>query len=161
MINYRSVVIMCSDIARSRAFYQDLFHLPVELDIGGLVTFACGISLWENECALDLLYPGVKDISPPEKPLQELYFETDNLPGFASLLKEKNIRLLHPVQVTPWNQQTIRFFDPDGNLIEVGESMEHVVMRLSGEGFSPSELSEKTMMPIEFIQHVLSDVKED
>lgn len=155
MIKYSSVVLLCSDIAVSKQFYQDLFNLPIELDIGGLVTFAGGITLWEKKDALYLLYPGAESITNPEKPAQELYFETDEIVQFASVLAEKKIRLLHEIQVTPWNQRTVRFFDPDGNLIEMGESMDHVVRQMAKEGLSPEKISEKTWMPIEYITMVL------
>lgn len=155
MIQYRSVVLLCTDIAKSKQFYQDIFHLPIELDIGGLVTFVGGISLWEKKVALDLLYPGATSVQNPEKPANELYFETDEINAFAELLTSKQVKLLHEIQVTPWNQRTIRFFDPDGTLIEVGESMEHVVKTMGKKGLTPEEIAEKTWMPIDYIRMVL------
>ena len=155
MIRYQSVVLLCSDIAISKQFYQDLFQLEIELDIGGLVTFVGGISLWEKKDALYLLYPGSDTITNPEKPAQELYFETDEIVGFSTILQERKVPLLHEIQVTPWNQRTIRCFDPDGNLIEVGESMEHVVKNLGKEGLPPEKIAEKTWMPLEYIKMIL------
>jgi len=155
MIEYRSVVLLCSDINVSKQFYLDLFHLTIELDIGGLVTFIGGISLWEKKVALDLLYPGADTIANPKNPAQELYFETDEIMEFASLITAKKILLLHEIQVTPWNQRTIRFFDPDGNLVEVGESMEHIVKQMGKDGLSADEIAEKTWMPIEYINTIL------
>jgi len=155
MIQYRSVVLLCSDISVSKQFYLELFDLPVELDIGGLVTFACGISLWDKKIAIPLLYPDTELVSNPERPAQEIYFETEEIMEFADKIFEKKIPILHRIQVTPWNQRTIRFFDPDGNLIEVGESMEHIVIRLGDEGLSHEQISEKTMLPVEFISSVL------
>ena len=159
MITYKSVVLLCSDIEKSKQFYLDLFKLPIELDIGGLVTFATGISLWGKEIAVHHLYPGTTTITNPDKPAQELYFETDSILDFALTLKEKKINLLHDIQVTPWNQRTIRFFDPDGNLIGVGESMEVIVRQLDREGLSPDEISEKTWLPVEYITIVLKGDK--
>ncbi len=155
MIKYSSIVLLCSDIAISKQFYQDLFNLPIELDIGGLVTFAGGISLWDKNTALHLLYPGTESITNPEKPAQELYFETDEIVAFASALAEKKVRLLHEIQRMPWNQRTIRFFDPDGNLIEMGESMDHVIRQMANEGLSPEKISEKTWMPIEYVTMIV------
>ena len=158
MIKYNSVVLFCKDIERSKIFYQDMFMLDIELVIGGLVTYSCGISLWEQKDAKEQLYPGTDQISSPEYPIQELYFETDEIVEFSTLLIEKKIRILHPVTTTPWNQRTIRFFDPDGNLIEVGESMDHIVRRLSKEGLSFEEISQKTWFPIEIIKKMLGSV---
>jgi catechol 2,3-dioxygenase-like lactoylglutathione lyase family enzyme len=132
MITYHSVVLICSDMKASRAFYQNHFHLEVELDLGGLVSFKGGISLWSREIASGLLYWGADPSPPQQNPMQEIYFETDDIDGFIALITKEGIRLMHPVQLTPWHQKTVRFFDPDGHLIEVGESMEEIIRRPSG-----------------------------
>ncbi|NLV25571.1 MAG: hypothetical protein GXY48_00120 [Methanomicrobiales archaeon] len=155
MITYQSVVLLCSNIAKSKQFYQDLFNLEIQHDIGVLITFAGGITLWEKKTALPLLYPGLKAVSNPEKPAQELYFETDAIEDFGAIIRNKQIKLLHDIDVTPWNQRTIRFYDPDGNLIEMGESMDYIVKQMSKSGLSPDEIAEKTWMPKEYIGMVL------
>lgn len=156
MIKYNSVVLFCKDISRSKEFYKDLFKLDIELDIGGLVSFSCGISLWEQKDAKEQLYPDIDTISPPEYSIQELYFETDEIVEFSAILTEKKIRILHPIRTTPWNQRTIRFFDPDENLIEMGESMEYIVRTLSKEGLSFEEISQKTWFPMDIIEKMIN-----
>ncbi|NCU32068.1 MAG: hypothetical protein EOM23_03850 [Candidatus Moranbacteria bacterium] len=36
-------------------------------------------------------------------------------------LKSDGVEFLHKIQEKPWGQKTIRFFDPDRHLIEIGE----------------------------------------
>ena len=52
----------------------------------------------------------------------------------------------------PWGQRVIRIYDPDRHIVEVGESMKAVVLRLLAEGMSPEETATKTMHPLEFVQ---------
>lgn len=156
MIKYSSVVLLCSDMNRSRSFYQDLFTLEIELDIGALVTFKGGISLWDATLAKTLLYSGSDPSHPQTCPTSELYFETDDIEGFFQRITQTSVPLLHPIETTPWQQQTVRFFDPDGHLIEVGESMIHVIKRIAKTGLSDKEISEKTYLPEEYIRAVCS-----
>lgn len=156
MIQYRSIVLLCRDISISTAFYQELFGLQIALDLGKNVCFSGGLSIWEIDYAKNLLYGGSEPDLPQEKPRQELYFETDDIASFVRFLEEREIRLLHPIQEAPWTQRVIRFFDPDGHLIEMGESMESVVLRHGTAGLSTDEIVTKTMMPKEFVTAVLS-----
>ncbi len=156
MIQYSSVVLLCRDIHKSKSFYQDLFSLEIELDIGALVTFIGGISLWEASRAKTLLYSGSDPSPPQEYPTNELYFETDDMEGFFETITRMSVPLLHPIETTPWQQQTVRFYDPDGHLIEVGESMIHVILRIAQTGISDEEISEQTYLPIEFVRGVRS-----
>lgn len=155
MIRYHSVVLLCSDMSRSCSFYQDLFGLEIELSIEGLTTFKEGISLWHQKVASDLMYNGADPSPPQQLPDQEIYFETDDIDGFADQLQQRTVRLMHPIQKMPWQQRTIRFFDPDSHMIEVGESMDEVIRRVAREGHTPDEVSALTFMPVEFIKMVL------
>nr|WP_319540323.1 VOC family protein [uncultured Methanospirillum sp.] len=156
MIKYHSVVLICRDLQISRTFYQELFDLTIELEIEGLTTFIGGISLWDRAFASGLLYKGADISKPPERPGQEIYFETDEIDAFFSRITSRGVKLLHPIEKTPWQQRTVRFFDPDENLIEVGESMEEVIRRIAREGHTPEEVADLTFMPIEIIRAVLT-----
>jgi hypothetical protein len=65
------------------------------------------------------------------------------------------VQLLHELHVEPWGQQTIRFYDPDNHLIEIGESMKQFVRRFYDNGLSIEEVSKKTSVPIEEIERLL------
>src|SRR5512138_3338396 len=120
MIRYTSVVLFSDDVSRLRDFYRDLFDLAIVLDLGGLVTFDAGISIWAMDRARAMVYGG-REASTVERPRCELYFETDTIQAFVEGLAGR-VRLAHPLETAPWAQRAIRFFDPDGNLVEVGEA---------------------------------------
>ena len=52
----------------------------------------------------------------------ELCFETEEFDKFFQKLKSNNVRFLHEINTEIWGQRTIRFYDNDGHLIEVGEA---------------------------------------
>ncbi|MEN6341176.1 MAG: VOC family protein [Methanospirillum sp.] len=153
MIRYTSIVLFSDDVSRLRDFYRDLFGLAVVLDLGGLVTFDGGISIWDLDRAREMVYGGL-DPSPVERPRCELYFETDEIEAFAVGLAGR-VRLAHPLQTAPWAQRVIRFYDPDGNLVEVGEAMDAVARRLAADGLSPEEVAARTLMPLAFVTAAL------
>jgi len=155
MIKYHSVVLICKDLQISGEFYQGLFGLEIELAIDGLTTYKDGISLWKESVASDLMYSGLGSSLPQERPDTEIYFETDDLDGFFEQIRNTHVKFLHQIETTPWQQRTVRFFDPDDHLIEVGESMEEVIRRIAREGHTPDEVAALTMMPKEIIKAIL------
>ena len=55
----------------------------------------------------------------------ELYFEESDIEAFAEKLERlyPDIRYVNRLMTHSWGQKVIRFYDPDGNLIEVGTPM--------------------------------------
>ena len=49
----------------------------------------------------------------------------------------------------------ITFYDPDKNIVSIGEAMEGVVNRLYKQGLSVDEIVSKTAMPNEFVEQVI------
>lgn len=47
-----------------------------------------------------------------------------------------------------WGQRVVRIYDPDGHMIEVGESMEYVAKRFLKDGMSVEETAAKTQMAL-------------
>lgn len=61
----------------------------------------------------------------PESNSCELYFEERNIEAFAERLERlyPEIRYVNRLTTHSWGQKVIRFYDLDGNLIEVGTPM--------------------------------------
>jgi hypothetical protein len=83
-----------------------------------------------------------------------LYFEQDNLETLTDLLKSENIEFVHPLREEPWRQRVVRFYDPDKHIIEVGETMKALCLRLSNEGMSSSEISASTSLPEKYVDEL-------
>lgn len=62
-----------------------------------------------------------KDII-PESNSCELYFEERDLEGFVRRLEDlyPDTVYVNRLMTHTWGQKVVRFYDPDGNLIEVG-----------------------------------------
>jgi catechol 2,3-dioxygenase-like lactoylglutathione lyase family enzyme len=151
-MKYYGTVISVGDIAASRKFYEELFGLEVYQDYGRNISFSCGLSLMQE---FDWLVSVPKEKVLKESNNMELYFEEEDLDGFMKKLeKYPKIKYLHPVREQPWGQRAIRFYDLDGHIIEVGESMKTVIERFIDSGLSKEETAKRmnvTMADLEIL----------
>ena len=116
---------MVSDMEKSIAFYRELFGLQVVLDNDGNVILTEGLVLqdrkiWENFLGREMI---------PRGNTCELYFEERDIEAFDRKLKAYGethgieIEYVNRLMTHSWGQRVIRFYDLDGNLIEVGTPM--------------------------------------
>lgn len=123
----KNILLVVNDIEKSKAFYHDLFGLSVVTDFDGNVILTEGLVLQEKKIWESLI--GKETASGDCN--AELYFEENNLDAFLEKLEssEYPIKYLHPCMEHEWGQRVVRIYDPDGHLIEVGESMEFVARK--------------------------------
>lgn len=114
----KNVLIVVTDMERAVSFYRDLFGLQVILDNDGNIIMTEGLVLQERKIWERFI--GRETI--PENNGSELYFEEEDMEAFARRLDEYPfpIRYVNRLMEHSWGQKVIRFYDPDGNLIEVG-----------------------------------------
>ena len=114
----KNFLIVVKDIERSKQFYHDLFGLEMILDNDGNMILTDGLVLQEEKYWKEFLG---KEII-PESNSCELYFEEENLEGFIEKLESyyPDVKYVNRLMTHSWGQKVIRFYDPDGNLIEVG-----------------------------------------
>lgn len=117
----KNILIVVKDIEKSKQFYHDLFGLDVVLDNDGNVILTEGLVLQDEKIWKSFLE---KDII-PENNSCELYFEEHNLEAFVEKLERlyPKINYVNRLITHSWGQKVIRFYDLDGNLIEVGTPM--------------------------------------
>lgn len=117
----KNVLIVVKDIERSRKYYHDLFGLEMVLDNDGNMILTEGLVLQDEIIWKDFLG---KDII-PESNSCELYFEERDLEGFVRRLEDlyPDTVYVNRLMTHTWGQKVVRFYDPDGNLIEVGTPM--------------------------------------
>jgi len=145
-------LLVVKDIGVSRRFYQDVLSRTVILDVGVYVVFEGGLCVLTEGQWAELLDNGPISFSYGNNVCQ-LGFEDDDIDAFmAHFRKFPDIRVLTPLREYPWGQRSIRFYDPDGHIIEVGENMSVVVKRFLGSGLSVEEVMQKTMYPREFVE---------
>lgn len=117
----KNILIVVNDIERSKNFYKNLFGLDVVLDNDGNVILTEGLVLQDAEIWKKFIE---KDIQ-PENNSSELYFEESDIEGFVNKLEKQypDVKYVNRLMTHSWGQKVIRFYDPDGNLIEVGTPM--------------------------------------
>ena len=117
----KNVLIVVKDIERARQFYQDLFGLIVVLDNDGNMILTEGLVLQDEKIWKEFLGREILR----ENNSCELYFEEADIEGFVARLERiyPEVRYVNRLMTHSWGQKIVRFYDPDGNLIEVGTPM--------------------------------------
>ena len=117
----KNVLIVVKDIEKSRKFYHDLFGIDLVLDNDGNMIFTEGLVLQEEKIWKSFLG---RDILPQNNAC-ELYFEEQDIEVFVEKLERlyPSIEYVNRLMTHSWGQRVIRFYDLDGNLIEVGTPM--------------------------------------
>ncbi|MBP5308396.1 MAG: VOC family protein [Clostridia bacterium] len=114
----KNFLIVVKDIERSKKFYNDLFGLEMLIDNDGNMILSDGLVLQEEKYWKEFLKKNVI----PENNSCELYFEEPDIEAFIEKLERiyPSVSYVNRLTVHSWGQKVIRFYDPDGNLIEVG-----------------------------------------
>lgn len=117
----KNILIVVKDVEKSRQFYHDLFGLELILDNNGNMILTEGLVLQDEKIWKGFLG---KDII-PENNACELYFEERDIEAFIQKLDKlyPSIKYVNRLMAHSWGQKVVRFYDPDGNLIEVGTPM--------------------------------------
>lgn len=152
-MKYQSVLIAVKDMARSLKFYKEVLGQEVLLDYGGNVTLECGIAL--QDLAGWKQFLGTEDVRFEGRD-GELYFEEDDMDGFLNKLEGMEISYVHPLETQPWGQRCIRFYDPDGHVIEVGENMAAVTKRFRDQGMTVAEIAKEMDINEEYVTAYLA-----
>ena len=114
----KNILIVVKDIEKSRKFYHDLFDIDLVLDNDGNMILTEGLVLQDEKIWKSFLD---RDIIPKSNSC-ELYFEEQDIESFVEKLERlyPSIEYVNRLMTHSWGQQVIRFYDLDGNLIEVG-----------------------------------------
>ena len=115
----KNILIVVKDIEKSKQFYHDLFGLNVVLDNDGNMILTEGLVLQEEKIWKKFLE---KEII-PESNSCELYFEEREIEKFVQKLENLYPSIQYRLTTHSWGQKVVRFYDLDGNLIEVGTPM--------------------------------------
>lgn len=117
----KNILIVVNDMERAIKFYHDIFGLQVVLDQDGNVILTEGLVLQDAKIWKGFLN---RELSPRNN-MTELYFEEPDIEGFVQRLENSDfeIEYVNKLMTHSWGQTIVRFYDPDGNLIEVGTPM--------------------------------------
>ena len=127
----KNILLVVEDIEKSITFYKELFGLRVVTAFDGNVILTEGLVLqdrkiWERLVEKSVTFGGNAS---------ELYFIENDLEGFQEKLDQSSfeINYAHRLTTHDWGQRVIRIYDPDGHMIEIGESLEAIERRKAAE----------------------------
>ena len=117
----KNILIVVKDIEKSKQFYHDLFGLDMVLDNEGNMILTEGLVLQDEKIWKGFLE---KDIISKSNSC-ELYFEERDIDAFVQKLEKlyPSVQYVNRLMTHNWGQKVVRFYDLDGNLIEVGTPM--------------------------------------
>ena len=152
MPKYICPLVVVTDITKAKQFYSQVLGQEIKYDFGENVVFHGDFAIHDKRHLRTLIN---NEVIAKKSNSFELYFEDDAIEQLAHSLVKLEIEFIHDVRIQPWQQKVIRFYDPDNNIIEIGESMEHVCNRLSREGKSDEEIAKLTSLPPKFVRNSL------
>lgn len=150
MIRYDSAVLITQNVEGMKRFYMDVLRQSLRFDFGRCQILECGISIWqpdENDPAMKA--PG---FGKGQNSRLELCFDTEDFEADVAHIMSQSPKMLHGVAEEAWGQRTIRFFDLDGNLVELGESIPCFCRRLFKGGMTIEQVAAKTGAAIDTVK---------
>lgn len=147
---FKNPLLAVSDMEKSVSFYKEVLGLDVVMDLGANVTLTGGVCLQTRETWADFIGRSPEELGWCGK-VSELYFEEDDFAAFAEKLKDMDIHCVHPVKEHSWGQHVVRFYDPDGHIIEVGEAIAAVCRRFAESGMTAEQIAKRMDVPLEFV----------
>ncbi len=157
MLRFVAPLIAVDDIATSRRFYEQLLGQRVRYDFGPNVEFEGHFAIHLRPHFQALLGDAAQFPVTTRAHNGELYFETDDLQATYQRLQEAGVEFIHAIREQPWGQRVMRLYDPDGHIVEIGETMEAVVWRFHSQGLTIDQVSQKSSMPREFVERVIQE----
>lgn len=152
-------VLFVKDAKAARDFYVNVLGMTVVSDFGGMnFMFKEGFAIWQpmdtNVIPTMLGADNIHNANHASR--FELCFETGNLDEVYQAVKAENVKFLHEVNEELWGQRTIRFYDPDGHLLEVGEAMLVFLKRIYEEEKTAEGVAQRTFMDVELVRQFLN-----
>ncbi|MHB9026336.1 MAG: VOC family protein [Armatimonadota bacterium] len=154
-IRYESAVVFARDLGRLRAFYQDVLEQRVAKEREADIVFDGGLRLVQQENSNGSKIPEPKSMQQLCPPVA-VYFESDDLDALLSRLMEIGALFAQPMTQYSSGQRYMRFYDPEGHLIEVSEPMWKVVRRYQDMGLEYEEIAERTALPVGMVVEILN-----
>ena len=154
-MGYKGTLIAVSDMEKSRRFYEEVLEVPMVEDFGANVELKGGLFLQTKESWLGFIGKEMQDLR-FQNNVMELYFERSDMDGFAKMLEERgDISFVHPVIEHSWGQRGLRFYDPDGHIIEVSEDMGAVVRRFLESGMTSAQVAQRMDVSLAYVEGFL------
>jgi len=117
-MRFKGTLLVVKDCNIALTFYHELFGFKLIQDNDGNMELTGNLYLqeakyWERFTGKPVI---------PQNNHTELYFEEPEIEDFVKKLETRypGTEYVNHLMTHSWGQRVVRFYDPDGNLIEVG-----------------------------------------
>jgi catechol 2,3-dioxygenase-like lactoylglutathione lyase family enzyme len=153
-MQFKGPAAYVDNLDRARQFYEGVLGLKVSrvMNRDGkpiAVAYTAGLSIWDVDDAFFAIF-GSPDTERhrPLRPIWENAFEVQDVDAMYRRAIAAGCTFAHPLRELPWGQRTFRVYDPDGNIIDIGETHEAAVLHMLRDGMSSEQVAEKIGFPV-------------
>ena len=118
-----AITLFVEDLPATKAFYQEVFGLPVHFEDDDSAVFLFGetmINLLKVGEAPELIAPA--PVAPPEAGARyQFTISVDDVDAMCEELKRRGVELLNGPMDRPWGIRTAAFRDPAGHIWEIAK----------------------------------------
>ena len=118
-----AITLFTEDLAGTRAFYQEVFGLPVAFEDANSTVFDFGntiINLLDIAAAPELVDPAT--VAPPGAGARHVFtLPVDDVDAMCAELTARGVELLNGPMDRPWGIRTASFRDPAGQIWEIAK----------------------------------------
>lgn len=118
-----AITLFVEDLAAARAFYSQVFGLPVVFETDDSAVFRFGgtlVNLLQATSAPELIGPA--PVAPKEAGSRfQFTIEVEDVDAMCAELKRRGVVLLNGPMDRPWGIRTASFRDPGGHIWEIAK----------------------------------------
>ncbi|MGH2841280.1 MAG: VOC family protein [Gaiellaceae bacterium] len=118
-----AVTLFVENLEAAKAFYVDVFGLPVVFEDDASAVFKFGntlVNLLKAEAAQELIAPAA--VGRPDAGSRfQLTIEVDDVDAMCAELAKRSVELLNGPMDRPWGVRTASFRDPGGHIWEIAK----------------------------------------
>jgi catechol 2,3-dioxygenase-like lactoylglutathione lyase family enzyme len=118
-----TITLFAEDLAATKAFYQEVFGLPVYFEDPDSAVFNFGnmlVNLLASSAVPELIEPA-STASPDSGARFQLTVDVDDVDAICAELSKHGVELLNGPIDRPWGVRTAAFKDPAGHIWEIAK----------------------------------------
>jgi len=121
--NISAITLFVEDLGATKAFYREVFGLPITFEDDDSAVFSFGntlINLLRTSAAGELIEPAA--VATPEAGSRfQFTINVDDVDTMCAELAARGVKLLNGPTDRPWGVRTASFRDPGGHIWEIAK----------------------------------------
>ncbi len=118
-IHIKSTILLTRNINKLVKFYAEILGLKLINEYETVAFFKDGLVIHDSDTYLKYINRTADTVNMDKELV--FYLVTSDIDKILTVLNEKKIPLIHSIQIQSWGEKCIRLYDPDGNIVEIGD----------------------------------------